>query len=128
MLPGRRGVNVALRALALALLARWRAPGNCVIPPASRDAVARRTVADYVGRDMGFRHFVEDAAAGELRATHQVPLAILASGRRGLYEGVGSRVMPLYAGQAGMARGTSGSGTGRSRAGRHGSGWPGRTG
>ena len=55
-------------------------------------------MAGYVGQDGDFRHFVEDAAAGELRATHQVPLAILAPTRRRLYEGVGSRVMPLYAG------------------------------
>ena len=88
-------MNVALRALALALLARWRPPGNCVIPAGTRDAIARRTVADYVGQAMDFRNFVKDAA--ELRASHRVPLAILTPARRGLY-GVGSREMPLYAG------------------------------
>lgn len=87
----------ALRALALALLARWRPPGNCVIPPESRDAIARRTVADYVGQARDFRDFVKDAAVGELRASHRVPLAILTPARRELY-GVGSREMPLYAG------------------------------
>ena len=90
-------MSVALRALALALLARWRPPGNCVIPPESRDAVARRIVADYVGQAMDFRYFVEDAGARELRASHRVPLAILTPARRGLY-GVGSREMPLHAG------------------------------
>ena len=69
-----------------------------MIPPESRDAVARRTVAEYVGQSGDFRYFVEDAAAGELRASHQVPLAILTPARRALYEGVESRVMPLLAG------------------------------
>ena len=91
-------MSIELRALALALLARWRPPANCVIPPESRDAVARRTVADYVGQARDFRDFVEDAASGELRASHQVPLAILTPARRTLYEGIESRVMPLLAG------------------------------
>ena len=91
-------MSIELRALALALLARWRPPGNCVIPPESRDAVARRIVTDYVGQAKDFQHFVEDAAAGELRASHRVPLAILTPARRGLYEGIESRVMSLEAG------------------------------
>lgn len=68
-----------------------------MIPAGTRDAVARRTVADYVGQAMDFRDFVADAGARELRASHHVPLAILTPARRGLY-GVGSREMPLYAG------------------------------
>ena len=98
MLPRGCGVSIELRALALALLARWRPPGNCVIPPESRDAVARRIVTDYVGQARDFQHFVEDAAAGELRASHRVPLAILTPARRELYEGIESREMPLLAG------------------------------
>ena len=59
--------------------------------------MARRIVVDYVGQVRDFRYFVEDAAAGALRPSHQVPLALLTPERRRQI-GVGSREMPLYAG------------------------------
>lgn len=50
-----------------------------------------------MGRAQDFRHFIEAAASGGLRAAHQVPLAILAPALRARVE-VESRVMPIHAG------------------------------
>lgn len=58
-------------------VARRRTPRVCSLGPSSRDDVARRSVADHVGRSGDFRRFVEAAAAGRLEEDHTVPWAIL---------------------------------------------------
>lgn len=69
-------MNVAVRALALALLARRRTPQVCTYTPGERSDIARRSVADEVA-DRNFQRFVREAAARRLDEDQSFPWAIL---------------------------------------------------